>query len=135
MGTAAFYKAKSYFYNNDQDADGYDVTQDCDDDNPNVYPGATELCDGIDNNCNQQSDEGLVFSIYYPDTDNDGFGDINAPLNSCLASAPVGFVTNSMDCLDNNATVYAVSYTHLSKTHSINPLRLQQHERSDYPYH
>ncbi len=106
VGTAAFYKAKTYFYNNDQDTDGYDVTQDCDDDNPAVYPGAAEICDGIDNNCNQQTDEGLVFSIYYPDADNDGFGDINAPLNSCLASAPVGFVTNSMDCMDDNATVY-----------------------------
>jgi len=106
VGTAVFYKAKTYFYNNDQDADGYDITQDCDDNNSSVYPGAAEICDGIDNNCNQQTDEGLAFSIYYPDVDNDGFGDINAPLNSCLASAPAGFVTNSMDCLDNNATVY-----------------------------
>ena len=106
VGTAAFYKAKTYFYNNDADADGYDLTVDCDDDNPSVYPGATEICDGIDNNCNQLADEGLIFSTYYPDVDADGFGDLNAPLNSCLTSAPAGFVVNNMDCFDNDATIY-----------------------------
>ena len=106
VGTAAFYKAKSYFYNNDQDADGYDFTADCDDDNFSVYPGAPELCDGVDNNCNQQTDEGLVFSIYFADVDGDGFGDPMVPLNSCSATTPVGFVTNNMDCSDNDPTAY-----------------------------
>ena len=106
VGTAAFYKAKTYFYNNDKDADGYDFISDCDDNDPSVYPGAPELCDGIDNNCNQQTDEGLVFSTYYADADGDGFGDLNAPLSSCLAAVPAGYVTNSMDCADSDATSY-----------------------------
>ncbi len=42
----------------DLDGDGYDSTVDCNDDNANVYPGAEEICDGIDNNCNGQIDEG-----------------------------------------------------------------------------
>ncbi len=106
VGTGAFYKAKSYFYNNDQDSDGYDLTVDCDDDNPTVFPGATELCDGIDNNCNQLTDEGLIFNTYFADVDGDGFGDFNAQLTSCLAAPPVGFVTDSLDCFDNNASVF-----------------------------
>ena len=106
VGTAAFYKAKTYFYNNDQDADGYDLSSDCDDNDSSVYPDAPEICDGKDNNCNLETDEGLVFNTYYADADGDGFGDLNTPLISCLAAAPTGFVTDSMDCFDLEASSY-----------------------------
>ena len=36
--------------------------RDCDDQNADVYPGAEELCDGVDNNCNRHVDEGLWLS-------------------------------------------------------------------------
>lgn len=105
-GTEAFYKAKRYFYNNDADLDGYDITVDCDDENPSVYPNAAEICDGLDNNCDGQMDEGFVINTFYADADGDGFGDANTPLNTCLTDAPLGFVTNSLDCADNDTTVY-----------------------------
>lgn len=38
--------------------DSYVTTKgDCDDNNNNIYPGASEVCDGVDNNCNFQVDE------------------------------------------------------------------------------
>jgi hypothetical protein len=45
---------------------------DCDDANNAIYPGAPEICDGFDNNCNGQEDEGLTFLNYYFDGDDDG---------------------------------------------------------------
>ncbi len=44
--------------NSDKDGDGYDTTHDCDDNNAAVHPFATELCNGIDDDCDGLTDEG-----------------------------------------------------------------------------
>lgn len=51
----------------DADGDGYDASADCDDHDASVYPGARELCDGKDNNCNGNIDEGNVCQSSSPD--------------------------------------------------------------------
>lgn len=48
-------------------------TDDCDDDNASVYSGASEICDGFDNDCDGNIDEG-VSNTFYQDGDNDGQG-------------------------------------------------------------
>ncbi len=88
----------------DEDQDGWAVEEgDCDDTNPEVYPGAEEVCNGIDDNCDGQVDEGLPVVTYYPDADGDGYG---APLpvqEAC--EQPEGFVEVPGDCNDRDETI------------------------------
>ncbi len=86
----------------DADGDGYFGDEDCDDQDAQTNPNAEELCDGVDNNCDGQVDEG-VRQVYYADEDGDGFGGVNF-VESCVL--PEGYVPISSDCNDNNASVY-----------------------------
>ncbi len=76
------------------------TTGDCNDNNAAIKPGATEVCDGVDNNCNGMTDEG-VQTTYYRDMDMDGFG--NPSVTQMACSQPTGYVANNTDCNDNNA--------------------------------
>ncbi len=78
---------------------------DCDDTNAAINITASEVCDGVDNNCNGQVDDGLPTFTYYLDNDGDGFGDLTASSITCEATAPANYVTNDGDCDDNNAAV------------------------------
>ncbi len=55
---------------------------DCDDSRADVHPGATEICDHADNNCNGEVDEGQTLPRYL-DADGDGHGDPAQRLNVC----------------------------------------------------
>ncbi|RED44627.1 MopE-related protein [Seonamhaeicola aphaedonensis] len=76
---------------------------DCDDTNAAINPGATEICDGIDNNCDGQIDAGVTIT-YYADMDGDGFGDANNSVQDC--TVPPNYVLDNTDCDDTNNTVY-----------------------------
>ncbi|MBS1500256.1 MAG: carboxypeptidase regulatory-like domain-containing protein [Bacteroidetes bacterium] len=73
------------------------VGGDCDDSNPDIHPGASEICDGIDNDCANGVDDGLTVTTWYADADNDGFGDPNSSIQNCEEEAPAGYVANNTD--------------------------------------
>ena len=86
-------------------------SSDCDDNDPNINPIASEICDGIDNNCDGLIDDddpnvtGQI--IWYPDNDGDGFGDPKSSQLSC--TQPSGFVADSSDCNDNDSNINPIA--------------------------
>lgn len=90
------------------------VAGDCNDDSEqggrSVYPGAAEGCDGIDNNCNGEIDEGATRRLYFFDKDGDGFGADGTGIAACSAPpAPPGggrYVVPAGDCDDTRTDVY-----------------------------
>ena len=82
---------------------------DCDDGDAGVNPDATEICDGVDNDCDEavdDDDQGLDVStttLWYGDQDGDGFGGDAITWQSC--QAPERFVGNAEDCDDLAAGV------------------------------
>ncbi|MFH1466078.1 MAG: putative metal-binding motif-containing protein [Pseudomonadota bacterium] len=95
----------------DRDDDGYKSGMgegfDCDDEDPDVNPGATEVCDGVDNNCDTVIDESTAQGAptWYYDGDGDGFGDDDVSEAACPNSdgvGPLNFVSQGGDCDDSN---------------------------------
>ncbi len=103
----------------DLDADGFGVagdsllacqppagwgegTDDCDDSESSVHPGARERCDGLDNDCDGEvDDEGADAGLWFEDTDADGYG---AGEGTLACTAPAGASGNAYDCDDSDAS-------------------------------
>jgi hypothetical protein len=79
-------------------------SSDCDDSNARISPAATESCNGVDDDCDGSVDEAGASgeSSWYRDADADGYGSSSAT-SSC--SQPSGYVANSSDCNDSNASI------------------------------
>ncbi len=81
--------------------------QDCDDTNRRSYPGAVEFCDGLDNDCDGDTDEEAIDPVtWYADADGDGFGDHESTAETC-GEQPTGFVDDDSDCDDSDPDVNA----------------------------
>ena len=83
----------------DVDGDDVDSCLDCDDGLVTTFPGAPELCNGVDDDCNGLVDDGVVFQDWLPDADGDLFGDDSQDaVSACVP--PEGFVVAAGDCDD-----------------------------------
>jgi len=109
----------------DEDRDGYGVSSetapcraapdglftairagDCNDHDPDVHPGAAEVCDSLDNDCNGIRDDAGAAgcTTYFFDADADGWGGDAEP--QCRCSAGSGYVARAGDCDDRDPTVH-----------------------------
>jgi hypothetical protein len=81
------------------------VGGDCDNYDPNVHPGAKELCNAHDDNCDGRIDEDLPITKYCEDKDGDGHGVTSSKTTmGCGPSKGVGLCDE--DCDDADATAY-----------------------------
>lgn len=117
----------------DADGDGHapdtlgECGDDCDDMDDEVFEGAEELCDGKDNNCNIDIDEGQP--TWYQDCDDDGFaastdGAVTAcdeppTTRTCAGWTTVRPIdTTNTDCHDGNASVNPGQTTYQSSPYT-----------------
>ena len=75
---------------------------DCDDADADIWPGADEYCNGVDDNCDGDIDESSAVDVltWYADGDGDGFGD--AAISTPACTQPSGFTSDATDCDDSD---------------------------------
>jgi hypothetical protein len=82
---------------------------DCDDNNAEIFPGATEYCNLHDDNCNGEVDEDALPLALYPDADDDGYYGLTEyqsgdTVEGCVGGTP-GYAGFSGDCAPQIAEI------------------------------
>jgi hypothetical protein len=99
--------SSSYLYACDEPSGYVDNNEDCDDTDDDSYPFATEVCDGIDNDCDSRVDiDAIGCDRFYLDEDGDGQGSAEF-LCLCEAGDVAHYdALDSTDCCDSDADAY-----------------------------
>ena len=88
----------------DVDDDGWPIGDDCDDTDSSVHPDATELCNGVDDDCDGEIDEEAADgTLWFRDEDADGYGGEVTTVSCDPAS---GWLALDGDCDDTQPTVF-----------------------------
>ena len=93
----------------DDDGDGAGDGDDCEPWNPAVFPGQYEICNGVDDDCDGEPDDGKNIAgcvTRYQDEDEDGYGTSLAPPICTCAPSGVSTATQAGDCNDTDAAVH-----------------------------
>src|SRR6478609_8448317 len=107
---------------------------DCDDNKSNVNPESPEVCDFLDNDCNDEVDEGVSIEMY-PDQDFDGHGDDAADSVQTCAGA-VGVASLHDDCDDEDPEVFLGQFEICDeKDNNCDPLRLADEVKEYAPWY
>ncbi len=94
---------------NDRDGDGYTVADgDCNDNLGWVHPGAEELCNGQDDDCDDEIDEGAADYLLWPDADGDGWGANTDPVETCTWAPGLSWETG--DCDDTDPAIHPYAF-------------------------
>jgi len=83
-----------------------DNFSDCVDEDRTIFPGAPEVCDGLDNDCNALVDDNPVDGVTaFIDRDADGFGLDSSRVQVCSRPGPE-WVDRGGDCNDNAISTF-----------------------------
>ncbi len=76
---------------------------DCDDTDAEVFPGAAERCNAVDDDCDGRADHGVV-EEWHSDVDGDGWGDPDYAVHTCLPED--GWILDGSDCWPGDAEAH-----------------------------